>query len=216
MDFFVDKGILNFIEPPPEKLAALEEKIDGRFNIPQLKSLVSELKMVGDDDGCLSNRKTVEILLRKLQNSKSFADMGGLPKEWDGFTQNEFEKMVRNLDSSNQGRIDYRVLAICCILLKSPLPTKEAMDQLRKQLGLESVKREQFTKAKFWFEKTEGQRDREYSHPFPRVELLKGILFDLAQQNGEVACAPLLDALQLKAIRKGKSATYGEVLTADV
>ena len=27
MDFFVDKGILNFIEPPPEKLAAMEEAL---------------------------------------------------------------------------------------------------------------------------------------------------------------------------------------------
>jgi hypothetical protein len=34
MDFFVDKGILNFIEPPPEKLDAMEEAQDGRFNIP--------------------------------------------------------------------------------------------------------------------------------------------------------------------------------------
>ena len=40
MDFFVDKGILNFIEPPPEKLASMEEAQDGKFNIPQLKALV--------------------------------------------------------------------------------------------------------------------------------------------------------------------------------
>jgi hypothetical protein len=40
MDFFVDKGILNFIEPPPEKLAAMEEAQDGKFNIPQLRALI--------------------------------------------------------------------------------------------------------------------------------------------------------------------------------
>ena len=34
MDFFVDTGILNFIEPPPEKLAEMEEAQDGKFNIP--------------------------------------------------------------------------------------------------------------------------------------------------------------------------------------
>jgi hypothetical protein len=43
MDFFVDKAILNFIEPPPEKLESMEETQEGRFNIPQLKSLVQEL-----------------------------------------------------------------------------------------------------------------------------------------------------------------------------
>ena len=36
MDFFVDPKILNFIEPPPEKLPAMEESDEGRFNIPQL------------------------------------------------------------------------------------------------------------------------------------------------------------------------------------
>ena len=36
MDFFVDKNILNFIEPPPEKLAAMEEADEERFNVPQL------------------------------------------------------------------------------------------------------------------------------------------------------------------------------------
>ena len=34
MDFTVDKGILNFIEPPPEKLAAMEEAQENKFNIP--------------------------------------------------------------------------------------------------------------------------------------------------------------------------------------
>lgn len=36
MDFFVDKGIMNYIDPPPEKLASMEEAHDGRFNVPQL------------------------------------------------------------------------------------------------------------------------------------------------------------------------------------
>jgi hypothetical protein len=34
MDFFADKGILNYIEPPPEKLAAMEEASDTKFNVP--------------------------------------------------------------------------------------------------------------------------------------------------------------------------------------
>jgi hypothetical protein len=34
MDFFVDKGILNYIEPPPEKLPEMEQAQDNKFNIP--------------------------------------------------------------------------------------------------------------------------------------------------------------------------------------
>lgn len=33
MDFFVDEKIMNYIEPPPEKLPALEEVKQDRFNI---------------------------------------------------------------------------------------------------------------------------------------------------------------------------------------
>lgn len=33
MDFCVDQKIMNYIEPPPEKLPALEEKRSDRFSI---------------------------------------------------------------------------------------------------------------------------------------------------------------------------------------
>ena len=65
MDFFVDQGILNYIEPPPEKLAAMEEASDGKFNIPQLEALVRELQMLADADGKMNNRQVVELLFRK-------------------------------------------------------------------------------------------------------------------------------------------------------
>jgi hypothetical protein len=56
MDFFVDKAIANFIEPPPEKLEAMEQAQNSRFNIPQLKSLVQELQMIADDNKMIPNR----------------------------------------------------------------------------------------------------------------------------------------------------------------
>ena len=51
MDFEVDQNIHNFIIPPPEVLAAMEEEIPTRFNVPQLTSLIQELTMLaGDND----------------------------------------------------------------------------------------------------------------------------------------------------------------------
>ena len=107
MDFFVDKAIANFIEPPPEKLESMEEAQNSRFNIPQLKSLVQELQMIADDNKMIPNRKAVELLLRKGQNSKSLADIGGVPKDWSSYNRNDYEKLVRNLDINNSGSIDY-------------------------------------------------------------------------------------------------------------
>ena len=107
MDFFVDKAIANFIEPPPEKLESMEEAQNSRFNIPQLKSLVQELQMIADDNKMIPNRKAVELLLRKGQNSKSLVDIGGVPKDWSSYNRNDYEKLVRNLDIKNSGSIDY-------------------------------------------------------------------------------------------------------------
>jgi len=81
--------------------------------------------MLSDSEGKILNRKAVELLVRKGQNSRSLGDMGGLPKEWGSFTHNHFEKLVRNLDIHNAGSIDYKELATCCILLKSPVPTND-------------------------------------------------------------------------------------------
>jgi hypothetical protein len=43
MDFCVDEKIMNYIDPPPEKLPAMEEVRYDRFNIEQLRTLVKEL-----------------------------------------------------------------------------------------------------------------------------------------------------------------------------
>jgi ABC-type dipeptide/oligopeptide/nickel transport system ATPase component len=37
------RAVMNFIEPPPEKLAAMEEVRKDRFNVRQLRTLVDEL-----------------------------------------------------------------------------------------------------------------------------------------------------------------------------
>ena len=42
MDFCVDEKIMNYIEPPPERLPAMEELRPDRFNIEELKTLVKE------------------------------------------------------------------------------------------------------------------------------------------------------------------------------
>lgn len=124
MDFFVDKQILNYIDPPPEKLSAKEQKIDDKFSIPQLESLIEELEMICEDrkTNKIPNRDAINLLSRKSQNSKSLGDSSALPKQWNSFTRDDFEKLIRNLDIFNTGYIDYKLLATCCILLTSPVP----------------------------------------------------------------------------------------------
>jgi len=51
MDFTVDEAILNYVPPPPPKLEALEEYREDRFNIPQLKQLLTEFETVSKGKG---------------------------------------------------------------------------------------------------------------------------------------------------------------------
>ena len=117
MDFFVDKSILNFIEPPPEKLAAMEERVENRFTVPQLETVIQEVKLIADQDNMISNRQVVNLFVTKLRNSRSFADNGGLPKAWMDFKQEDFERIVRNLDTQGCGKVNAYDFASCMILL---------------------------------------------------------------------------------------------------
>ena len=154
MDFIIENKIFNYIDPPPEKLPPLEHKNEAKFNIPQLRSLVKELSALADQSDRIQNRLVVELLLRKSNNSASLCDLGGLPKAWGEFGQKGFEKMVRNLDAWGTGSVDYKLVAICCILLLSEIPSEVQVTDLRTQLGnKDEVDLDTFLKSSIWFTK---------------------------------------------------------------
>lgn len=197
MDFFVDKSYKNYIDPPPPMLDAMEEVRSVRFNVPQLKAIIEELAQVADEKNQIANRAAVELLVKKVRNSRSLGDLGGMPKDWSNFTQNNFELMLRNLDIYNEGQVDYRVLALCFVLLQSELPDGNQLESLKKELRDPEVSSESLTKAHVWFEKTEKSVDRDYSHKFDRVEEIKQVVFDLfKQQSGLVSVNDLVRTLK--------------------
>jgi len=202
MDFLVDHKIHNFIIPPPDVLAAMEEDIPTRFNIPQLNSLIQELAMLSGDNDLIANREAVNMLVRKVKNSSSFCDVGGLPKSWSQLTQTDFERMIRNLDPSNSGSINYKQFGTICILLQSGLPTSEDMEVMKKNLQQPEVSSNCFLSEKLWFEKTEAQKDRNNSHAFPRVDKIKELLFDLHKgENGTINMPKFTKTLMVGELR---------------
>lgn len=94
MDLCVDQKIMNFIEPPPEKLPAMEEVRTDRFNIKQLTILVEELEFLarqhGNGTANIPNKVIVDLFVRKLENSKTLGDEGSLPEDWRSFTEYDF------------------------------------------------------------------------------------------------------------------------------
>lgn len=107
--------------------------------------------------------------------------------------------MVRNLDSDNTGYINWKKLVTYMILLHTPiLRDQKDIDQfmaIPNQNGFAIV--EDFEKAPMWFDSTEISRDREYSHPFPRVQHIKRLLFNVHQEDKKVELSQMLEILKL-------------------
>ena len=144
MDFCVDEKIMNFIEPPPDKLAAMEEVRRDRFNVRQLRNLVDELQELAkhnyDGRGGIQNKVVVDLLLRKLEISKALWDDGCLPEEWWGLGEYDFQNIVRNLDRSGTGSVNWKQLATFIILLKSPLPSEDELETYKKAFAFRAGK----------------------------------------------------------------------------
>ena len=114
--------------------------------------------------------------------------------------------------------MDYRVLATCCILLKTPIAQDADIEAIKRSLPQAEVASEAFLASSFWFTKTETARDREHSHPFPRAAAIKRILFDLHSVGGKVNVAKLSSVLRAAELtmQKPEVKTYGDILIAAV
>ena len=136
MDFLVDEKVMNFIEPPPDKLPPMEQVRRDRFNIRQLKTLIGELEELakhhGDGHGGIPNKVVVDLFLRKLEVSKALWDDGSLPEEWWTLGEYDFQNMVRNLDRSGHGVVNWKDLATYIILLKSNLPLERDLESYKR------------------------------------------------------------------------------------
>lgn len=174
--------------------------------------------MLADGQDQIENRRAVELLLRKAENSRSFGDNGGLSATWNTFKRDDFEKIVRNLDVYNSGSINYQQLAICCILMQSPLPDDQKLDQLKRALQQVEVSKDCFMQSEIWFDKTEMSKDRDYSHPYPRADLIKEVVFDLFEKNGSVNVinmTKIMKSADVATLKPGAK-TYGDLLMCDV
>lgn len=177
MDLTVDEKTLNFIVPPPPKLEALEELHDDRFSIAQLKTFLIEMECLTQSIG--DNIQVVElasILFTKCNNSKHF---GGaettFPPAWNKLNLPSIIGILRNLDTANTGFVNWRLFFTYLILLKSHIVHDFKYNYIPNENGFAYEK--DFCEAEFWFEETEQSKDRDYSHAFDRVKMIKELLF---------------------------------------
>ena len=141
MDFTVDNSTFNFINPPLPKLEALEEFRVDRFAIPQLESLLQELVLISKSTGDeMQTRELASLLFSKVKNSDSFkSNYSALPESWNKLGLQNINNIIRNLDPTNTGFVNWRILMTCLILLRSSLPTAAEVSRIESSLDHNNV-----------------------------------------------------------------------------
>jgi len=154
MDFTVDKSTFNFINPPLPKLDALEEFRTDRFAIPQLESLLQEFLLISKSTGDeMQTRELSSLLFSKIKISDTFrGHFSALPDSWNKLGLQNINNIIRNLDPTNTGFVNWRVLMTCLILLRSAVPTAAQISKFESGFEQNKVSENEFLGQNYWFE----------------------------------------------------------------
>jgi hypothetical protein len=221
MDFTVDQPTLNFITPMPPKLDALEEHREDRFSIPQLKCLLEEMQLVSKTQGNIVQvTELANLLFTKIKMSNQFGGIeSSLSVFWDKLAWHDILRILRNLDQGCQGEIDWRTLFNYMALEKSPVPASLDMQGLRAENGF--AEKQDFVAHKWWFAKSEGSADRDYSLTFERVQMISEMLFEANKTSVEggrevINLGEFERKMTVCAQEKGKAVTFHDLLFGEV
>lgn len=225
MDFTVDKGVLNYVTPPPPKHEPKEEIIDTRFSIPQIDGLVQEFETferASNTGRLLRVQFLYQFFKSRLYSSLFYGgDKTTLPEVLNQLKMESYMALVRNLDPHSTGFIDWRALLSYFILLQSAVPSKaqaSAIKALADKDGL--ISEDKFGRAYLWFERTEGSKDPDYHLPFERKLFVKQWLFrvNATEVNGErrVDAAELVRILRLPAEQRPSAKIFHDFIFADL
>ena len=126
----------------------------------------------------MQTRELTSLLFSKIKNSDTFrGHYSALPESWNKLGLQNINNIIRNLDPTNTGFVNWRVLMTCLILLRSSVPTAAQISKIESSFEQNKVTEKEFLRQNYWFEQTETSKDREYSHPFDRVGMIKSLLF---------------------------------------
>lgn len=191
-----------------------------------MTSIIDEFEIIAKvaKSNQIKNDVIVDLLCRKVQNSRSLHDGSGLPKDWSNLSKQDFIGIVRNLDTENNGCVNWKQLATYMTLIKSTLPSEEQIvyvqdSMLRNQTSQDKISEELFVKTTTWFDNQTKSKDRNYSHPFPRSDIIKKLLFRIHKDENEDSLhiqpfADLLRSRELRQLHKNADVYHDLIFTA--
>jgi len=202
MDFTIDQGVLNYINPPAPLHPALEEHRVDRFSIPQLKGMLEEYKRVSkisSTGDLIPINFGAQQLFAQIHLSAGFISArSGLPEAWNTLNMYQVQSVMRNLDTANTGFFNYKQFFTYIILLLSTPPTEKDLEVIERLADEEGyIYEEPFVKTTFWFDACESSDDPEYTHPFKRRDMIKGLIFKTNSTQIDGKSTAVLDAKNL-------------------
>jgi len=132
-------------------------------------------------------RELANLLYNKIKNASAFVSHPcGIAASWQSFGLAEINWMIRNLDHSNTGYRNWRVLMTYIILLRSEVASAKEISRIEKMLKDAEVEEDRFVEGEYWFEETERTVDRENAIEFERVKFIKQLLFRTHSCEGKL------------------------------
>lgn len=223
-DVKINMDVINYVEEPPKLLPAKEIIDQNKFNIQQINILIGELSTYIVSNNNIRTSNFMKIFEKKFITSKTDNDVYyGLPGCLKKLSFQNFYKFIKCFDPNNTDFMNLQwVLTIFCILTSRVCSEKDEYE-LKNSAGpylKEFVKldRDSFVKLPMWFDDNETCPTIQGYEVFNRVDILKGIIFDINKDEDEmIDLFDLCDLFTLKKLYLGdietlENRTYYEVL----
>ncbi|KAM3135115.1 hypothetical protein pb186bvf_012761 [Paramecium bursaria] len=190
VDVIISHEILNFLTPIPPPLTAREPVTKSRFSVSQLYNIIEDLRSI----------TSTHLLIEIKALSQMLARQSGVLK----LSPSQWMKALKILDQNGNFNRYVNVRQICTylILLTSPVPREEDIQQYQQYLGGAQVNKDTFVGAPAWFDDYEKVNEEENTNYFDRVTYIKELLFFVHKdENDNIGTKQYLEILQVQGER---------------
>ncbi|CAD8194779.1 unnamed protein product [Paramecium octaurelia] len=187
VDVIVSHEVLNFLTPIPPPLTAREPLSKERYSISQLYYLIEDLRAITSTHLLIDIKQLALLLARS-----SYGVLKYSPSQW--------MQALQILDQN--GYVNVRQICTYLILLSSPTPKEDELQQYSSKLGQPLVNKDTFVNTPAWFDEYERISEEENTNYFDRVIYIKELLFFVHKdENDMIATKQYIDILNVEGDR---------------
>ncbi|CAK83793.1 unnamed protein product (macronuclear) [Paramecium tetraurelia] len=171
VDVIISHEVLNFLTPIPPPLTAREPLSKERYSISQLYYLIEDLRAITSTHLLIDIKQLALLLARS-----SYGVLKYSPSKW----------MQALLILDQNGYVNVRQICTYLILLSSPTPKEDELQQYASKLGQPLVNKDTFVNTPAWFDEYERIPEEENTNYFDRVIYIKELLYFVHKDENDM------------------------------